>query len=655
MLSLWRKWIAYPLGWLAVMLATLLLIAGCSQREPSSSEPPMHHFHATYVASKVGDEVHLHVTESISDTLTPSRKGITRVLIPHYDGQDLGLTDIAVRDPDGDEYPFEANDLPNGDVELLIDRNDPLVERQFDHTFDFRISYDMTRTVSTAGDIQEIYLNVNGTEWPNGFDSVRADLVIDASLAGHLTGDAACYQGRAGSTETCTITRDGDTFSAALTDVGAYENLTIAVGLEDGTVADPLRPVGARSHGWWGIAGLIAIGLVALGIALLTRRIVRNPSPRELGIVTQFSPPEGLEPVLAADFLGVPERGAAAHLAWLATEGLGQVTSSAEAAEPAPATSLSPVERARLRDDLKLTWFAPTEGPASKKMGHDMRAITEALFGGPGKERPLDRVRGIFPLREAQHRRDLALANKQLRKEIRFGPVLLWLGFLALLGYGLYQVWIGLAGLGVAFLVAGVIAVMLVLWAFHLLPVHGRLTERGREMQRHLAGLERFVTTSEGERIRWMNSVETAPRDERSRVDLYEKLLPWAIVFGAEDSWRQVLGDMYSRFPEHEQQPGWQSLTRPAAWSSTHGTARRRRPSTWDSRPDIGSGALARGTSSVLESVGNAFSGRGSSSSSTRSSGRGWGGGRSSSSRRGGSRGGGRSGGGRGGGGGRRR
>ena len=654
-MRLWRKWIAYPLGWVAAVVAALLIVSAFTGREPTSSEPPMHHFHATYEASKVGDEVHLHITESISDTLTPNRLGITRVLIPHHDGQDVGLTNLDIRDAEGKEYPFERRELPNGDIELLIDRNDPLLERQFERTFDFRISYDLLKTVSTADDIQEIYLDVNGTEWPNGFESVRADLVIGPSLAGHLTGDAACYQGRAGSSETCTITRDGDTFSATLTGVGAYENMTIAVGLQDGTVADPLRPSRARSHGWWGIAGLLGIGLATLAVSLLTRRLVRNPAPGEVGIVTQFTPPDSLEPVLAADFLGVPERGAAAHLVWLATEGLGQVTSTAEAEVPAPATSLSPSERRAHREGLSLRWFAPLDGPAASKMGGYIRPITEALFGGPNKVHPLDRVRGIFPLNEAQHLRDHALLDKQLREQITFGPLMLWFGFLAILSYGLYQVWIGLAGLGWWFLPAGVIAVMLVLWAFHLRPVHGRLTERGLEMQRYLAGLERFVTTSEGERIRWMNNVETAPRDDESRVDLYEKLLPWAVVFGAEDSWRQVLGDMYSRFPERERQPAWQALTRPASWSSAHGSNRRRQTSTWDRRPDIGDGSLARGTRSFMDSVGKVVSGRGSSYSSTRSSGRGWGGGRSSSSRRGGSRGGGRSGGGRGGGGGGRR
>ncbi|MDO5678152.1 MAG: DUF2207 domain-containing protein [Propionibacteriaceae bacterium] len=647
MLSLWRKWIAYPLGWLAITLLGMLTILLLST--PNSADPPMKHFKAVYTATKVGSQVHVNVEESIRDTLDPSRLGITRVLVPHFDGQDLGLGPITVKDPDGEPYEFTQRTLPNGDVELLIDRNDPR-PRYSTTTFDFLISYSLARTVATEGQAQELALNVNGTEWTNGFDTVSAQLVIDPSLAGHLTGDAFCTQGRAGSNETCTITRDGDTFSASANHLGAYENMTLSVGLKPGTVADPLNPMKARSHGWWGIAGLVGIGLAALAVALITRRIVRVPSKDELGIVTQFTPPKDLEPVLAADFLGVPERGAAAHLAWIVAEGMGELTSSWDATAPAPAANLSPGERAAHRSGLRLTWFDPSARPQSKLNGY-MRSITEALFGGAGKQRSLDHVRGFSSLSHAQQLRDAALANKMLRSEILFGPLMLWAGYLAIMGYGLYQVWIGLAGLGWPFLFAGFIAVMLVLWAFHLLPVHGRLSSSGREMQRYLAGLERFITTSEGERIQWMNSVETAPRDEESRVALYEKLLPWAIVFGVENSWQQVLGSMYSRFPERERRalalPG---ATTPSTWADRSHT-RRETPSRWDSRPNWGQGAITRGFASFAHTVGDVSRGTGSSSSSTRSSGRGWSGGSSGRSSSGGRS----SGGGRGGGGGGRR
>lgn len=661
MWSLWRKWIAYPLGWLFVMALVLGVVASCAAPDRSKASPPMDEFTATYVAERKGDNVSLQVTERITDQLDRYRKGITRILVPVADGEDIGISGIAVEDPDGRPYPFRENTKPNGDIELLIDRNDTYEERDYRaKTFTFIITYEIERIMSDADDIQEIYLNTNGTEWDNGFRDVSAELIVDPSLVGHLTGDMACYWGIAGSGQTCDIKHDGEgTFTAHRANIRAYENMTIAVGFQPGTVADPLPPIKARSFGWWGVAGLVAIGLAALGAALLTRRLVRQPAPTETGIVTQFTPPEDLEPVLATDFLGVPERGAAAHLAWLAGEGFAELTSSQDAEAPAPASAMSPGERSQRRAELQLRWQEPA-GRVGEKMDWRIRNITEALFGSPGKERPLSRGRHDEALAEAQELRDKSLVEMGLRKEITFGTTMLTIGYLSLLFFGLMQIWIGLDGLGWYFLAAGVIGVMLLLWAFHLLPAHGRLTQKGLEMQRYLAGLERFVTTSEGERIRWMNSVATAPRDEQSRIDLYEKLLPWAIVFGAENSWRQLLGDMYSRFPQKAERamPAWSFLTTPGSWDDggrSNYTRQRYRHgrSQWNRRASFGEGTITNGLKATFETLGDVARGMADASASTRGSGRGWGGG--GGGFRGGSRGGGRSGGGRGGGGGGRR
>ncbi|MES1169460.1 MAG: DUF2207 domain-containing protein, partial [Leifsonia sp.] len=82
-----------------------------------------------------------------------------------------------------------------------------------------------------------------------------------------------------------------------------------------------------------------------------------------------------------------------------------------------------------------------------------------------------------------------------------------------------------------------------------------RLTAKGATVMEELEGLKLYLRLAEADRLKVLQSPSGA---ERSRVDptdgtavvkLYEKLLPWAIVFGLEEEWRKVLGAAYATTP----------------------------------------------------------------------------------------------------------
>ncbi|RMB61482.1 DUF2207 domain-containing protein [Tessaracoccus antarcticus] len=646
MLTLWRKWIAYPIGWVVLMVVALALVAAVSAL--GKTYPDMESFHGRYEAHAEGAQVRLEVEEEISVMLVNER-GIVRDLVTKYGDDFQNVTGISVEDKQGQPVDFdEDRDRATGDIELAIGGG-----RRVSGLRTYVIKYTITNAMVGTNDYQELYFNTNGTEWQNGFTSFSARLLLDDTLAGRLNGQSACYRGRAGSREQCMLQKSGQTYRVDADGLGPRENVTLAVGFEPGTVTDPLPPLEGRSLGWLGIALTLGVGALMLAVSLIARAAARDLRHGETGVVTQFMPPKGIEPVLAADFLGLPERGAAAHLAWLVLNGHGEITSSDErpGAQPGPGSDdLSLSQRADLGEDLRLRWHG--EG-----MTATLRRITELLFGMKETHLPLAQHRRTSDLAKAQHYRDSALEDLYLRKASHLGPTLLWIGFLALIGFGWYQIWAGLTGLGWWFLLAGVVSTVMVLYAVHVAPAHGRLTPRGKEVRRELMGLERFVTASEANRIAWLQNAATAPRED-DRIHLYERLLPWAIIFGAERSWAQLVGDMYNRFPESPLRLPVLTLVGPA-WLQQdrefYGTRNSRsRRSAWYGRPDIGRGSLATGWSSTVGAISDLGSGSGSSNSSTRSSGRGWSGGSSSRSRGGSSRRG-SSGGGTGGGGGGRR
>ena len=516
----------------------------------------------------------------------------------------------------------EQESAPNGDIRLRIRKAgfgapDP---------DEFHISYTINNAMVGTPENQELYFNTNGTAWPNGFKEFRAILTLDPELADARSGPFTCYQGPAGSRARCDARVSDSQFRLDLPDgLGPRENVTFAVGFQPGTVSDPVPPFAGRSHGWWGIAGLVGIGLIAVAIALVIRRRASNLDRGEEGVVTQFDPPKDLLPIAAADFLGLPERGAAAHLAWLVVEGRARIHSSEEASAAADDDHVSTSTLRRLADDMTIVWD-------SEGMSREQIKITQELFGQPGTRRRLSSAISGTAMEQAQRLRDNVVENASLRRRSEAGARLFWIGYIAIFCYGFLQILLGLAGLGWWFLLAGLVGVLLLVLARHLAPVHVGLTVNGQEVRRHLMGLKKFVAMSESGRISWLQNAASAPRDEEGRLHLYKKLLPWAIVFGEERSWRRMLGDMYTRFPSVTVPPMTRFAPLVADVSNYHFQREHwpRHHSAWSELPSFGHGGISNGLRDLRASAAEWASGRDSDDSSTSSSGRGWFGGSSS-------------------------
>lgn len=642
MLALWRKWIAFPIGWLVFAVGFIVVLSIFSTLGTTED---MESFDARYHASRHEDQVKLEVEERISLRMRAGERGILRDLPRKYGDTRVEYSDFKVTDEEGSPVQVREERAPNGDLRLRIGPVTPKFELKR-----FNLSYTIGQIMSGTAERQEIYFNTNGTGWDNGFKRFSAKLTIDDELLDARTGQYACYQGAAGSTDRCDLQVKGNSYSVVLSEgLPPRHNVTLAVGFKAGTVADPVPPYGARSHGWWGIAVLVGIGLAAVGLALATRAIKSNLEHGETGVVTEFTPPDEILPITAADFLGHPERGAAAHLAWVVVEGHGELRSPDDAAPAGPDDAQSGRSQSRAVQEMSLKW-------SNENMERREERLTEYLFGGKDRVQKLSRSSSYRNLSEAQSLREHAVEAANLRHPSNLAGTVFWIGYLAVFCYSAYQIWIGLAGLGWWFLLAGVVSVFLLALARHLMPAHGRLTPEGRSLRRRLMGLNRFITMAESGRISWLQNVSTAPRDEEGRLHLYEKLLPWAIVLGEERSWSKALGDMYDQFPAVEFPQGlhlgnFASLA--ADVTSRQDYYHDHQISSWTSRPDIGDGAISHGFRSFGDVVSDVASGRYSDDSSTRGSGRGWGGGSSSG---GGfaSSGGGSSGGGMGGGGGGR-
>ena len=66
-------------------------------------------------------------------------------------------------------------------------------------------------------------------------------------------------------------------------------------------------------------------------------------------------------------------------------------------------------------------------------------------------------------------------------------------------------------------------------------------TLKGLEASRYMDGLKLYIEMAEAERMKMLQSVEGADTSPEGVVKLYEKLLPYAAVFGLEESWMKEM------------------------------------------------------------------------------------------------------------------
>ena len=77
------------------------------------------------------------------------------------------------------------------------------------------------------------------------------------------------------------------------------------------------------------------------------------------------------------------------------------------------------------------------------------------------------------------------------------------------------------------------------------------LTEKGAELEEYLKGLEMYMKVAEADRLKMLQSPEGADKtpintdDKAQMVHLYERVLPYAVLFGLEKNWAKTLEIAY--------------------------------------------------------------------------------------------------------------
>ena len=158
--------------------------------------------------------------------------------------------------------------------------------------FDYEIHYTAENQVGFFEKYDEFYWNVNGTFWSFPIDQLKATVHIPANAS---LVQNSCYTGEYGSSsQHCSVKIiDNQTLSWTAENLNSGEGLTVAVGFTKGVVAPPPPPTFIEKFGILIFALLGFIGLIFYYISTWQKHGV---DPQKPVVYPQFSAPQNLSP-----------------------------------------------------------------------------------------------------------------------------------------------------------------------------------------------------------------------------------------------------------------------------------------------------------------------------------------------------------------------
>ncbi|MCB1299041.1 MAG: DUF2207 domain-containing protein, partial [Microthrixaceae bacterium] len=497
----------------------------------------------------------LRVTEAFTARFpdVDQNQGMRRTIPASYLGVPTHPSFVSVTDGAGAPRPAEVESVD--DVLVITSRGAGFVHGVQHYVFTYELQ-NVTRFFDDTG-VDEFYWNVNGLDWPQPFGSVTARLLVPAELAPALTGALACYQGAQGATGRCAIEAastgagEASIIDAQATGLGPHQTMTIAVGFAAGTFTPFDASVLASPWGWMlGLGVVLALGSVALTVWM--RRARLRDAPGRPTIIAEYEPPREVDALEAAVLLGTPTRGIPAEVLEQAIVG------SIRIVEGPPRRWLGSTFELHLVDPSRADadGLALLDGLFGLERGAGVPERTVFELGG-SNSRAANTAAAILRAAES------VLRERGLRRRVPPGTRT-WPILLAVVA-GATSVTSAVLALdgGTDPLVPVLVMVlgMLAFVASIVLLARRPLTAHGAEVRDHLKGLKVFIEWAEADRIRMLQSPRGAERapldpavggDAREVVRLYERLLPFAVVFGQEKQWSTQLAFYYG-----DQQPGW--------------------------------------------------------------------------------------------------
>lgn len=600
----------YLLRFLAVFFAILsVILAPFSVSAASTQNFYFENFTADYYLSRDADGVsRMRVEEQITAIFpeTDQNHGITRVIpFTNNDGKNITMASTSHLDIEvlrnGEVEPVADITSADGYFEVKIgDAHEYVHGRQV-----YTLKYEFENLIldQTDGDNtwQELYWDANGNDWSQRFERVTANIHLEGDIAEDFTGETACYVGRYGESGSsrCQTVRVDNVITFTATKVSARETLTLVMGFNAGTFI--IRAPATSYLLIIILAAFCAFGLLILVLTVLAARRVKSKRDyyRGLFIKPEYTAPRDFTVAeMAENYIGKGLKGnpkvatllelAVTHqIEIIKTETTGTFgkTKSGWKIHILKAAGLTS-EQYKVLQILNGSSVALADDQTIEIKTHTATTSLQNLAQGftTGVKDQL-RIKGLS-LAKSQRPKGLNTNVLSVLAVVWFFISMVAFFFTLILPEESYTPYVGVVWVPIAIFTIGFLVFVITIIHTSAIAKFEDYTEKGLDYSRYLDGLKLYISMAEADRLQFLQSVKGADTSHAGVVKLYEKLLPYATLFGLEKSWLDELSRYYE-FPDvsaptwyvgmgafraHEFASAMHALTSTAGTTITHST-----------------------------------------------------------------------------------
>ena len=398
----------------------------------------------------------------------------------------------------------------NGYRILQIGEADTYVQGNYVYVLDYSLKY----AVNYFDDHDELYLNITGDSWevPISASTVTIHLPAEAM-------DVICYTGAYGSTEqNCSLdnTDKKNIVVSIAQPLGMYEGYTVAVSLPKGSIANTENEQRLQ----WVLSN-IGIFLPAPVLLLVIPWVKKNGKNKKGTVIPNYHPPKDMFPILSGFLYSkrLQNKYITADIIDLAVRGYIKIKQISKKKYELIRTEKEDTDLDSIEQELLEGLFKGQESVQMDKISSSFYTTVNRIAVSSDKE---------------LYKKELFSKNRKKMKVklLSFGILTVVLGVMI-------SSWLILNAANGWFLGILFSGFVMIICSTQI----DIRSSKGNDIYYELLGLRMYIDTAEEKRIEFHN-------DPKKYLGVFEKLLPYAMIFGLEKKWAKEFEDLYTTPPD---------------------------------------------------------------------------------------------------------